>query len=77
MFKLTETEWRTKFTLYFKEIRKLKFTMPFHSECRKAKSLIPSWLTRGSCGVLLGPVFRTISGFRGIFHFDLVRSGWA
>jgi hypothetical protein len=40
MFKLTETEWRTKFTLYFKEIRKLKFTMPFHSECRKAKSLI-------------------------------------
>ena len=22
-------------------------------------------------------VFRTISGFRGIFHFDLVRGGWA
>ena len=40
-------------------------------------SIIPSWLTRGSCGVLLGPVFRTISGFCGIFHFDLVRSGWA
>jgi hypothetical protein len=44
---------------------------------RCSTTFIPSWLTRGSCGVLLGPVFWTISGFRGIFHFDLVRGGWA
>jgi hypothetical protein len=39
--------------------------------------IVPSWLTRGSCGVLLGPVSQTISGFREIFHFDLVCLGWA
>jgi hypothetical protein len=49
----------------------LEENIPFDFDA--INTLIPSWLTRGSCGVLLGPVFWTISGFRGIFHFDLVR----
>jgi hypothetical protein len=50
MFKLTETEWRTKFTLYFKEIRKLNLQCHFTQNVEKQKALFPLGLQEGPVG---------------------------